>query len=114
MGGAFRSSVADGSSPSTRSVYELERVGNLDQVVIGIADVDRPYGPRRSGAVDDAFLDGDLAHLHMIAHLLQGRAGDQADVRTAGCGSKGLWFELFAVLVQVDLLLPKGKRLAIA
>src|SRR5262245_22010469 len=57
--------------------------GDLDQVTVGVAAVDRRHRPERTGALDRSDLDADPADLE-VRHDLLGRVlGDEAQVVAA-------------------------------
>lgn len=58
--------------------------GNLDQIFVGIADIDRANSPVSPAAFDRPFDDVDSALLKMISDLLGGLVRKKANVVTSG------------------------------
>src|SRR5215813_6317216 len=57
--------------------------GDLDQVAVGVAAVDRRHRPERASALDRSGLEAYLAGLEMRDHLLGRVLGDEAQVIAA-------------------------------
>src|SRR5436190_19766110 len=57
--------------------------GNLDQVAVGIAAIDRHDRAQRALLVGRAFLDRDAARLEMFDHLQRRRAGQETEIVAA-------------------------------
>src|SRR6185437_10346400 len=81
---------------------------DLDQVAVGIAEIDRHHRPERALALDRAKLDGDAAGLDVAHDLLERRLGDEAEIAGADRDMRRLGLKLPARHVEVDLLPAKG------
>lgn len=84
--------------------------GNLDQVQVGIAQVDGAQGMDGSRAAHRAFDDGRALGLQAGDHFVQRDGRDKAQVQRARHGQVGLGLEFAALDVQVDFLVaePEG------
>src|SRR5688500_1591836 len=87
--------------------------GDFHQVQVRIANVDRADRPLRAGLADRAFDDPDPCLVEALDDLLQGHAGDEAQVQRAWHGDVGARGELLPPLVQVDLLAAELEREAL-
>src|SRR5450830_1604410 len=81
--------------------------GDLDQVQVWVAHIDRADLLRRARAHHRAFDDGPGGGLQAFDHLGQRHGGDEAQVQRAGHRQVGLGLELAAPHMQVDLLLAE-------
>lgn len=90
----------------------LEIVRDLDEVVVGVADVDGAEFADRPGAFDGAFLDVDSQCREVFDHFFERVEGDEAEVGGAGCGMGRFRVEFVAALMEVDLLVAELERLA--
>jgi hypothetical protein len=90
----------------------LQIVGNLDEVVVGVADVDGAELADRANAFDRPFLDVNAEGGEVFDDFFDGVEGDEAEVGGAGCGVRSLGVEFVAALVEVDLLIAELEGLA--
>src|SRR5205823_11430515 len=86
------------------------RVGrHLDQIQVGIAEVEGGDRPARAHALHWTLLDLDIAAMKPIQDLVRRSIRGEAEIsrsrRRVGC----LRVDLLPCLVQVDLLLAEGK-----
>ena len=87
----------------------LEVGADLDDVQVGVAEVDAADEAGGAGALDRAFLDRDAVRGEVRDHLLQRAGGDQAQVGAAGRRATGFRLEFVTGPVQVDLAVAEGK-----
>src|SRR3982750_52902 len=90
------SSAASGTVPTV--------IRHLDQVAVGIAEVNGHHRAQRTRLLDGALRDHDAVRLEMPDDLFERRLGDEAKVHRSGRGLERLGLELASRLVQVDLL----------
>src|SRR3546814_16763960 len=66
------------------TISSRDAVGNLDQILVRIAEIDRQQRPGGAGAPHRSFKDRRAARLQMRDHVLQRPAGQEAQVGAAG------------------------------
>src|ERR1700744_1698634 len=77
-------------------------VRDLDEIAVGVAEIDGAELAAGADAIDGAAFDGDVLRLKLGDDLRDGRGGQETKVGGAGRGRVGLGLVLGAVLVQVD------------
>src|ERR1019366_8801439 len=87
-------------------------LGNLDQVLIRIADVDRTQRKARAGALYRPELDRNIRLAQLRDYLIQRPVGEETDVQRSRRRIRGIAVGYRALVVQVDLLLAETQRLA--
>src|SRR2546426_181566 len=87
-------------------------VGDLDQIAVGVAEVDRLEGAAGARALDRSLLDGDAPCSQVLDPPRQRLAREQAHVGGPRRRPRGLGVELPPGLVQVDLLGAESQRRA--
>lgn len=96
--------------PLGSGVMHVVVLADLDQVPVGIAEVERVDRPERAGALDRAFLDGYVRACERRLDGLQRHGGDEAEVGRSRRRSQGPGIELATGLVEVELLLAESQR----
>jgi hypothetical protein len=84
--------------------------GDLDEVAVGITEVDRRDGAGRSDPGNWSLLNLHVAGLQVGDQPVRWGRGDQTHINRSGCGSTGLGFQFVTRQVNVELVLaePKG------
>ena len=86
---------------------------NLDQIAVGIAQIDRQQLAFRAGAHNWAFQHWPRIGLDPRNDLVQRLRRDEAKIEAAGRRRTGFRLKLFAAYVQVDLLPAEAEGLAL-
>src|SRR6185437_6166213 len=86
--------------------------GNLDQVAVGVAAIDRTQRAARALSGNRALLDRHAARLEMRHHLIRGASGEKAKIVAAdGFMVHREPFDLVGIAwTHIDLLLAEDKR----
>lgn len=87
-------------------------VCDLDEVVVGVSEVDGSDRTDGSSARDRTFQDGHAAQTKVIDDLAERRGCNQADVSRTWSGRECLGLELLALLMEIDLLLRETQSIS--
>ena len=87
-------------------------VCDLDEVVVGVSEVDGSDRTDGASARDRTFQDGHAAQMEVIDDLAERRCCNQADVSRTWSGRVSLGLELLALLMEIDLLLREIQSLS--
>src|SRR5476649_835754 len=96
-------------APGTRTSGGL---GNLDQILIRIADVDRAQGKARAGARYRPEFNRNIRRAQLRDHLVQRPVREETNVQRSRRRMRGIAVGHRALVVEVDLLLAETQRLA--
>jgi hypothetical protein len=83
---------------------------DLDEVAVGVAEIDRLHRAECAITLDWAYLDRDPMLSESLRHSRQWHGGDQAEVGRPRGGSPGFGIEGVLGFMQVDLLLTEPQR----
>src|SRR5208337_2674802 len=83
---------------------DLPISADLDQVSVGVAEIDRGHFSARAYPLNRAECEVDAVVPKARRDLVEGAAGHQAKVRRPGSGAHGLRLERMVGLMDVDLL----------
>src|SRR5262249_46313598 len=86
------------------------RIGDLDQVVVRVAEIDGSQRPDGAGTSDGTVLDGDAEAVQPLDDGLERLIRDDAEVAGSRRRVASLRLELVPGFVQVDLLLADLER----
>ena len=92
-----------------RSVRWLAIAGDLDEIPVRIADVDRAHGPSCPGLLDRSKLDLDPVRRKVLNNFFNLVAAQEAHIARSGRWDVCVWEVLRSERVQIDLLRAKVK-----
>lgn len=88
----------------------LEIVGDLDEIAVRVAEIDRNHLAKRANGCLGAFRDLHATGLQMRRDLLDRRRRNEAKVRGSWLRAGGLGFDGAGIRMQIDLLLGRLEK----
>src|SRR5215471_11654975 len=85
-------------------------LGDLDEIAVRVAEVDRPQLAERATTRDRPRFDRDADHAQVLAHLVERDRADHAEVAGAERRLLRLRGRLRTSILEVDLLLSELQR----
>src|SRR4051794_6544144 len=97
----------NGRGAPTSTVVAATRLGELDEVAVRVAHVERPQRADRARPGDRPLLDWDAGRVELALDVRERAVDEQAEVRGAGRRAPRVWRVLGARDVEVELLEPE-------